>query len=623
MKKKLLTVLLAVVMVFGVFGLTSCGGSNPDEDYNYYGIKYELEDVRIQAATFQGVYKMFTTPGSFLLYVDSEGTGAADRFAAINDLANEWDVTIYHFNPNLSGGYAASKGASANILTSDIKGSGIETVQATLEAISGKKVADLKDNALWGIKGADSTVSGSSVRYNGKLSAQVAYAADANYSDALACTEKFPSYGDKEDVNRYVLDVINTMNLFGDARLHMYNDDNGVDALTDAKEDVYVTVANYAMFEHLMLNNEGYFPVFFGGTWCPNTQAIAKETDKLAKDYGITKIYFFDPRLDDAVKETKTFSTDKYMEDMMDPDFDGEPGYTSTYAVVENSAYLASALNTRSADPSDSWKALKELGQAKAYLAAVTTDDGLGFADSVTRDYSDKAIQAYIDAALIAKAATITNFAELKAAYIKAEKAKVKADDWKEPSDLAVAKAVIAAFNEAQEDEDDEIDTDKVALDALNVVIAAETKINADLKAKVKASYDAKTDAAYNYNYLYATFLDTYLPTYASQWNIGVKLSISGKDYTKMCVPNIMMFNGEGEGKAELVALAEAEYTYANVNEEGNAQQIAWDKAVKAVFEANPYAKYAPIVAAPEAAPEASAPAAGGSSAPAADAGGC
>ena len=36
MKKKLLTVLLAVVMVFGVFGLTACGGSNPDEEYNYY-----------------------------------------------------------------------------------------------------------------------------------------------------------------------------------------------------------------------------------------------------------------------------------------------------------------------------------------------------------------------------------------------------------------------------------------------------------------------------------------------------------------------------------------------------------------------------------------------------------
>ena len=88
MKKKLLTVLLAVVMVFGVFGLTACGaGTNPDEEYNYYGTKYELDgDVKIEAATFQGVYKMFTTAGNFLLYIDSEGSGAAGRFQAINKL---------------------------------------------------------------------------------------------------------------------------------------------------------------------------------------------------------------------------------------------------------------------------------------------------------------------------------------------------------------------------------------------------------------------------------------------------------------------------------------------------------------------------------------------------------
>ena len=112
---------------------------------------------------------MFTTAGSFLLYVDSESTGAADRFAAINKLANEWNVTIYHFNPDLAGGYASSKGASANILTSDIKGSGIKTVQSTLEAISGKKVAELKDNALWGIKGAESTVANGALNTTAKL----------------------------------------------------------------------------------------------------------------------------------------------------------------------------------------------------------------------------------------------------------------------------------------------------------------------------------------------------------------------------------------------------------------------------------------------------------------------
>ena len=35
---------------------------------------------------------------------------------------------------------------------------------------------------------------------------------------------------------------------------------------------------------------------------CPNTQAIAKAVNDLAKDYGISKVYFFDPRLDDGTK---------------------------------------------------------------------------------------------------------------------------------------------------------------------------------------------------------------------------------------------------------------------------------------------------------------------------------
>ena len=65
---------------------------------------------------------MFTTAGAFLLYVDSEGEGAAARLGAINDLANEWDVTIYHFNPDLSGGYKAEGNPSANIITDGIKG---------------------------------------------------------------------------------------------------------------------------------------------------------------------------------------------------------------------------------------------------------------------------------------------------------------------------------------------------------------------------------------------------------------------------------------------------------------------------------------------------------------------
>ena len=54
MKKKLLTVLLAVVMVFGVFSLTACGSNpNPADEYNYYRSVYdslkEEKDIRIHS----------------------------------------------------------------------------------------------------------------------------------------------------------------------------------------------------------------------------------------------------------------------------------------------------------------------------------------------------------------------------------------------------------------------------------------------------------------------------------------------------------------------------------------------------------------------------------------------
>jgi hypothetical protein len=288
-----------------------------------------------------------------------------------------------------------------------------------------------------------------------------------------------PSFGKYTEANRdYPIvpeafnsaDTIKTMNLFGDARLHMYNDDNGVDALLDEKEDVFVTVANFAMFAHLMDNNQGYFSVFFGGTWCGNTQAIVFATNDLAKDYGIEKIYFFDPRLEDGTK--------------IDAVKDG--------AIVENGGYLASSLNTRTADG---------------------------------------------------------------------------------------------------------------------------------------------TGSAYNFNFLYGKFLSEYLDTYKSEWNITegdnaterfIKITVDGQkqDFTRMCVPNIMMFNGEEDGKAELIALAEAEYTYANVKTEGDPQQIEWYAAVAKVFEANPYATYAPVLVAPEAAPEAGSGSGSGSGSAGGSAGG-
>ena len=62
-----------------------------------------------------------------------------------------------------------------------------------------------------------------------------------------------------------------------------------------------------------------------------------------------------------------------------------------------------------------------------------------------------------------------------------------------------------------------------------------------------------------------------------------------------MAVPNMMLFNGEKDGVAELVALAEAEYTWNNVSVEGSNENVQWTNAVKAIFDKNPYASYNPI----------------------------
>ena len=541
MKKKLLTVLLAVVMVFGVFSLTACGaGTNPDEEYNYYGTKYELDgDVKIEAATFQGVYKMFTTAGNFLLYVDSESDGAAARFQAINTLAQEWDVTIYHFNPDLTGGYDTT--VSANIikaLPETVKDTHIETVQETLTAISKKEATEWTDNTLYGISGADSTTSdGENVTYNGKIAGSASYDKGALAIASVALRKpSYAQYGDPKNPvpEMYNTGNINTMNLFADGRLHMYNDD-GTDALTAEKTDVYVTVANYAQFAYLMDNNDGYFAVFFGGTWCPNTQAIAMLTNDLAKDYGISKIYMFDPRLDNGTKIDAASKTE----------VDG----AETNVIVENSAYLASNLNTRNSD-----------------IAALTIASAKGILDDVKVTY--------------AESATIDQLAQL----------------------ILDNKTKVAAYEE----------NGKKPYEAYGAFTSLD---------QVKEKLDG---GRYNYAHVYAKFLNEYLPEYESEWNYNVEFTIGGKQYTKMCVPNMMMFNGEDEGKAELVGLAEAEYTYANTSVEGNPQNVEWTNAIKAIFDQNPYAYYAPLPdAVEETEEEAGGESAAAPSAPAADAGGC
>jgi len=478
MKKKLLTVLLAVVMVFGVFGLTACGGSNKDEDYNYYGVKYSIEDeVKIEAVTFQAVYKMFTTPGKFVLYVNS-GESASD-FQAVNKLANDWDVTIYHFNPDLTGGYAKdlSNAVNGNIC-SDLTGiaaeSQLKAVQDLLLSISKKDLAFWKeaDGKILGISGADSTVSATGeLQYKGSVAAANTIADGAKSIAAVSI--KNPSYGsytdDAKDVPyipaAYNTDAVGTMNLFADARLHIYDDR---DAITEEKTDVFVTVANYEMFAHLLDNNDGYFAVFFGGTWCPNTQAILYHVNYLAKDYGMNKVYFFDPRLDDGVRLDQVVASTEFDQNAYDKDV---AAAESVATIAKNAAASTYKVAEKAAE-----KAFDD-----AIAAAVKAQDAAYVAAQKEYDAAEKAAQKVVEDAV--------------SAVENAEEALVAAQ--------AAATKALNAYNALTSDAtalDAAIKAADAAVKAANKVVteatAAYEKVVADATKAEQYAKDVKDDAA-------------------------------------------------------------------------------------------------------------------------------
>lgn len=430
---------------------------NPDNEYNYYASRYAIEgEVKILPVTFLGVEKIFITEGDFLLYIDSEDVGADERFQVINTLAQEWNVTIHHFNPDLTGGFAAenTNAVEANIIkefTDDTaKNSQLVDVQNYLTTISNKEATTFADHSLLAVRGREPTYwvdNGDSldvtVQYNGRIAAENDYTAAVRSIMAIALRK--PSYASNasssssENPAAYNTSNIDVMNIYADSRFHMYDDN-----YTAEKTDVYQTIANYQQFAWLLDNNDGKFAVLYGGIWCPNTQAIAKLTNDLARDYGIEKVYIFNHRLDDCIKLNvyAAYNNNGSIE----------------VSVTKNAAFLAVSLLTRSGDG----------------------------------DYAGQ----------------------------------------------------------------------------------------------------------FNWNYLYAQFLDSYLPDFESGWNNGVYYNITSNgetsQYTRICSPAVMLFDGSGFGKANLVGVVEAEYTYDQIYGGNSVAKDMWTEAIKELFDKNEYAAYNP-----------------------------
>ena len=69
---------------------------------------------------------------------------------------------------------------------------------------------------------------------------------------------------------------------------------------TSEDEDLVYEHVTYHQVKQL-LQSEGNYAILFGGSWCPNTQAVIKYINEYAKKHGVDKIYFFDTKLDSGV----------------------------------------------------------------------------------------------------------------------------------------------------------------------------------------------------------------------------------------------------------------------------------------------------------------------------------
>ena len=608
MKKKLLTVLLAVVMVFGVFSLTACGAKeNPADDYNYYRSVYsslkDEEEIHIHSMVFMQLTMMLRTPGKYLIYTGGAwDQKAQDNIKAVNDLAKAYGVEIYNLDLRLDGGVSMDASLASNYKQETLKDGKVvdytkglyvnsdvyrssengeavakvengsnkvanirKALQAYLgtyashglEAPQGLVSSDVPEAALialsvtgapktstsdlyqiWDATANDGEGAYVDVELTEKQLAEATAATNplANFSVTIEGESKdvfvteggisstsyavtvqegkigtnstelekviqsialtVPSFGSQiqsggdhgtgpYDASGFDASVINSFDYFGDYRLHMAGDyDTATDGFIEGSGSVYEVITYHEFIDILKNLKEGDFNVFFGGAWCPNTQSIAKITSEMAQDYGIHRIFFFDPNLD---------------------------------------------------------------GSASVYLDGKSVSTGMNI-----RTSNQEAVES---------------------------------------GDPSVS-----------------------AVDQSNMTFAG----------------------------LYGYLLDTIAAggqAYQSYWNVQWKsdmlnkgnryqLFINGEIYTRMCVPNIMGFTGTANG-AKLEIWKEAEYVWADTSIADSPVRIAWDNAIKEVFEANDYAYYNPVMrveesaATEEAATGSSSGATAAPSAPAADAGGC
>ena len=609
MKKKLLTVLLAVVMVFGVFSLAACGGAkpNPADDYNYYRSAYaslkDEEDIRIHSMVFMQLTMMLRTPGQYLIYTGGAWDSKAQaNIKAVNDLAKEYDVQVYNLDLKLDGG-VTSKLTDA------------QYAQYTKETFKdGTTVVNYAD----GLYLNSDNIASVSAKANNIRKALQAYLG-TNYSHGFVKEADAPNAQDIPEAALISLDVTGAPSSTSTTAKAYRVWDAGKGAwINFTMSDIqYGTVAATATTPDSVLAdfkadlsslNLTYddgsaiaaADVFVNGevtSTSTSYKVTTKEgkigTDKIELERVIQSIALTVPSFGGGLQSGTDNNNGPYSKDMFDASVIDAFDYFGDYRL-----HMAGDYDT-------------------------ATDGFLEGSDSV---YEVITYAEFIDILKNLKEGDYNVF--FGGAWCPNTQSIAKIT-----SDLAKDYGIKRIFFF-----DPNLDgSASVYLDGKSVSTGMNIRTsNQTAPTKAQPVPQPNTTAAnMTFAGLYNYLLDTIAAggqKYQSYWNVQWKsdmlgrgnryqLFINGKVQTRMCVPNIMGFTGTANG-GKLEVWKEAEYYWADTSVEDSPVRIAWDNAVKTVFEANDYAYYQPLPRVDDSA-AAEEPAAGGSTPPAADAGGC
>lgn len=599
MKKKLLTVLLAVVMVFGVFSLTACGAKeNPADDYNYYRSVYsslkDEEDIRIHSMVFMQLTMMLRTPGQYLIYTGGAWDSKAQaNIKAVNDIAKAYDVQVYNLDLRLDGGLSE-------------KFTGADLTKYGSEEFKGGSTVNYKDGIY--VNSADNRLADAvpNTAEEGEPSnAKPADPSKSTVSNKVAAIRvalqqylgTYKSHGltppaglqdnDIPEAALISLDVTGTPATTTSDLYEVW------DASANKGKGAYVAVQlteKQLATAEPATNPLAAFKVDFTGI--ENApENITGKVDVFVTEGGASSTSY-----SVTVKEGAIGSDSKGLEKVIQSIALTVPSFGSQIQSGGDHGtgpYDASGFDASVIDSFDYF------GDYRLHMAGDYDTATDGFLEGSGSVYEVITLHEFIDILKNVKEGDFNVF--FGGAWCPNTQSIAKIT-----SEMAQDYGINRIFFF-----DPNLDgSASVYLDGQSVSTGMNIRTsNQEAVKSGKPSVSAVDQSNMTFSGLYAYLLDTIKAggqEYTSYWNTQWKsdmlgkgnryqLFINGEIYTRMCVPNIMGFTGTSAG-AKLEIWKEAEYYWADTSIADSPVRIAWDNAIKEVFEANDYAVYNPIM---------------------------